>query len=144
LGDEWIACLGEIAPVVQENYELGTRAYVAVLDFNTIAAKRRGAAVYKRLPRFPAVLRDLALVCPRQLPVLALRRAIEKAGGALLEDVRLFDVYSGSQIDPDKKSVAFRLQLRSDKATLTDEEADAVIKRCLKALGALDAVLRGV
>ena len=138
----WLACLGEISPAVQENYDLGTRAYVANIDFNTLFANREPAKVYKQLPRYPAVTRDLALVCAAETPVLSLQKAIQGACGNLLESLKLFDVYTGSQIAAGSKSVAFSLRLRSAKGTLTDEEADAAVKRCVKALERIGAKLR--
>jgi phenylalanyl-tRNA synthetase beta chain len=139
----FVACLGEISPAVQENYEIGTRAYVANIDFNTLMEKRNPVKIYKQLPRYPAVIRDLALVCDAGTPVLTLQNAIQKAAGELLEHLKLFDVYTGSQIAEGKKSVAFSLRLRSAKGTLTDEEADAAVKRCVKALEKVGAALRG-
>jgi len=138
-----LASLGEVSPAVQENFGLGTRAYVAGIDFNTLLEKRNPAKVYKQLPRYPAVTRDLALVCGADTPVLALQKAIQGACGNLLEHLKLFDVYTGSQIAQGSKSVAFSLRLRSAKGTLTDEEADAAVKRCVKALGKVGARLRG-
>ena len=138
----WLACLGEISPAVQENYGLGTRAYLANIDFNTLFSNREPEKAYKQLPRYPAVTRDLALVCAAEIPVLTLQRAIEQACGNLLENLKLFDVYTGSQIAAGSKSVAFSLRLRSAKGTLTDEEADTAVKRCVKALGKAGATLR--
>jgi len=137
-----LASLGEISPAVQENYEIGTRAYLAGVDFNTLLEKRNPAKVYRQLPRYPAVTRDLALVCGADTPVLALQRAIEGACANLLEQLKLFDVYTGSQIAEGSKSVAFSLRLRSAKGTLTDQEADAAVKRCVKALEKIGAKLR--
>jgi len=141
-GGAWLACLGEISPAVQENYGLGTRAYVANIDFNTLFAARGPTKAYRQLPRYPAVTRDLALVCAAETPVLTLQRAIQGACGNLLESLKLFDVYTGSQIAAGSKSVAFSLRLRSAKGTLTDEEADAAVKRCVKALERAGAKLR--
>ncbi|MDR1465198.1 MAG: phenylalanine--tRNA ligase subunit beta [Oscillospiraceae bacterium] len=138
----FLAALGEISPAVAENYDLGTRVYVALLDFNTLLARRNGARIHRALPRYPAVTRDLALVCGAETPVLTLQNTIRKAAGEMLEELLLFDVYTGSQIAAGQKSVAFRLRLRSAKGTLTDEEADGVVRRAIKALGAVGAALR--
>ncbi|MDR2687218.1 MAG: phenylalanine--tRNA ligase subunit beta [Oscillospiraceae bacterium] len=141
-GGAWLACLGEISPAVQENYGLGARAYAANIDFSTLLASREISKVYQQLPRYPAVTRDLALVCDAETPVLTLQRAIAQACGSLLEHLELFDVYTGSQIAAGSKSVAYSLRLRSAKGTLTDEEADAAVKRCVKALDKAGAKLR--
>jgi len=142
-GGACLACLGEVSPAVQENYGLGTRAYIADIDFNTLLEKQSLTKIYRQLPRYPAVTRDLALVCEAATPVLTLQKAIQGACGNLLEQLKLFDVYTGSQIAQGSKSVAFSLRLRSAKGTLTDEEADAAVKRCVKALDRVGAKLRG-
>ena len=85
---------------------------------------------------------NLSLLCDDALPVGKMEEAIEQAAGKLLEEVTLFDVYKGDQIAAGKKSVSFSLRLRSHEGTLTDEQADAAMKRVLKALAAMDAVLR--
>ena len=94
------------------------------------------------LPRFPAATRDLALICDDELPVAALEKAIREAVGKVLEEVSLFDVYRGEQVAEGKKSVAYSLTMRADDRTLTDEEADAAIKRVLKSLANLGVEIR--
>lgn len=137
-----IALLGEIHPVVLDNYEIGTRAYIAEIDFNQLFAFRVETRSYKPLPKFPATTRDLAFVCDDNIPVLTLQKAISKAVGEILESILLFDVYQGSQIPQGKKSVAFNLRLRSSLRTLTDEECDKAMNNAIKALGELGIALR--
>ena len=98
--------------------------------------------IYRPLPKFPAVTRDLSLVCDRALPVATLEKAIRSAAGKLLENLKLFDVYEGERIAPDKKSVAYSLTLRSSERTLTDEESAQVVNRVVKSLEEAGAVLR--
>jgi len=143
INGEEFAWFGEVSPTVQENYELGTRAYTATMNFNVLFANANRTITYQPLPRYPAITRDLALVCDASTPVLTLQKAMEAAAGNLLEELKLFDVYTGSQIEAGKKSVAFSLRLRSAEGTLTDEQADAAVKRCVKALDKLGATLRG-
>ncbi|MDR2647626.1 MAG: phenylalanine--tRNA ligase subunit beta [Oscillospiraceae bacterium] len=136
------AVLGEIASQIAENYDLSARLYAAQIDFDTLFAQQNTARIYRQLPRYPAITRDLALVCDAAQPVLALQKIIEKAAGSLLEEIQLFDVYTGDQIAKGSKSVAFTLRLRSKDGTLTDEEADKIVARCLKNLTAAGANLR--
>ena len=131
---EEIGILGEIHPTVQANYAIGARTYVAEIDFNSIEAKGNTKRTYKPLPKFPASNRDLAFVCSRDIPVLMLERLIRNAIGKTLENITLFDVYTGAQIAENMKSVAFNIRMRSPERTLTDEEADAAMKRAIKAL----------
>ena len=136
------ALLGEISPLVQENYEIGTRVYIAEIGVDILFENRETDMTYKSLPKFPATSRDLAFVCDCDIPVLKLEHAIASAVGNTLEYITLFDVYQGKQIPEGKKSVAFSIKLRSADHTLTDEEGDAAVKRAVKALDKLGALLR--
>ena len=97
---------------------------------------------YTPLPKFPAVTRDLALLCEDSIPVLELERAIVRGAGNLLEKIKLFDVYKGAQIEAGKKSVAFNIVLRSSDSTLTDEQTNNVMKKVMAELEKAGAVLR--
>ena len=141
-GETPIGYLGELHPTVQKTYGIGTRTYVAKLLVQEMAEMAEAEVTYRPLPKFPAITRDLSLLCDDALPVGKMEEAIEQAAGKLLEEVTLFDVYKGDQIAAGKKSVSFSLRLRSHEGTLTDEQADAAMKRVLKALAAMDAVLR--
>ncbi len=142
IGEKQLGVVGELHPLVQEAYGIGSRAYVAMLDFNLMYENHVASIQYKPLPRFPAVTRDLALVCDDSIPVLTLQNVIRKAAGQRLEKLELFDVYKGKQIPEGKKSVAFSLLLRSHASTLTDAECDSIIQKAIKALGEIGAELR--
>lgn len=129
-----LALLGEVHPAVAENYEIGERVYIAQIDLETAFNNTLPQRTHKPLPKYPAATRDLAFVCSRDIPVLTLQREIEAAVGSTLESVKLFDVYEGEQIEEGKKSVAFNIRMRSAERTLTDDEADAAVKRVIKAL----------
>jgi phenylalanyl-tRNA synthetase beta chain len=119
------------------------RLYVAQMDFNSILAAGNGQIVYKPLPKFPAMSRDIAIVCDAKIPVADLRVSIAKASKGLIQEVELFDVYTGAPIPAGKKSVAFSLKLRHIDRTLTDTEADQEIQEVLAQLKAdFDADLR--
>lgn len=137
-----LAILGEIHPLVQENYDIKTKVYCAVIDFNLIKEYRTEQKTYKQLPKYPSLNRDLAFVCNVDIPVLTLEKEISSAIKTLLEDISLFDIYTGSQIEKGMKSVAFSLKLRSSDHTLTDEEADNAVKKAIKALEKVGATLR--
>ena len=99
--------------------------------------------LYTPLPRFPAVERDIAVVCDDALTVAEVEACILNAGGELLKTVSLFDVYRGKGIPEGKKSLAFSLELRADDRTLTDSDSETVMRRILEALEqSLGAVLR--
>jgi phenylalanyl-tRNA synthetase beta chain len=106
-------------------------------------AARGEDPVYQPLPKFPAVTRDIAVVCDKAVTVGALVDCIRRGAKGLLKDVALFDIYTGTGIPEGKKSVAFNLTLRADDRSLTAEEADADVKSILDLLASeLNAVLR--
>lgn len=140
--NEEVALLGEIHPDVAENYSIGTKVYVASISVDKLFKYQHTKRVYKPSPRFPALTRDLAVVCDRITPVLLLEKLIAKAVGKTLERISLFDVYQGEQIEKGKKSVAFSLRLRAADKTMTDAEADEAMNKAIKALDAVGAELR--
>ena len=142
INDEQAGIIGEIHPQVLENYDLELRTYVASIDIDILYNQSLCEKSYTPLPKFPAITRDLALICDANTPVGELTQIIKTSGGKLLEDVSLFDIYKGKQIAEDKKSVAFNLSFRSHDETLTVERADSAVKKILKALDTVGAVLR--
>ena len=141
-GETPIGYLGEVHPPVQKNYDIGTRTYVAKLLIDEMQPLAQTEITYQPLPKFPAITRDLSLVCADEVPVGDLQAAMKNAVGNILEQISLFDVYKGEQIAAGMKSVSFSIRMRSHEGTLTDEQADAAMKRVLKALKEHGATLR--
>ncbi len=137
-----IGIVGELHPETLENYGIGVKAYAAKVNVTELLDIANAVKTYKPLPKFPAAVRDLAIVCDENLPVAELEKAIKRAVGNTLESVTLFDVYKGKQIAEGKKSVAYSIAMRSHEGTLTDEQSDAAVKRVLKELEKLGAELR--
>ena len=133
-GDRLLGVLGQVHPHVAGNYGVDAELYAAELRFDALYESKGAQPVYQPLPKFPAVTRDIAVVCDKAVPVGVLEDAIRKGAKGLLKDVALFDIYTGAGIAPGKKSVAFNLTLRSDDRSLTAEEADADVKSILTAL----------
>jgi len=142
LGDTRLGYLGEVHPDVAKQYDIQTRVYVAEIDLRLLFAVETPATIYQPLPRFPAVERDLALLCDEDVPVATIEDIIRKAGGRMLESVQLFDVYRGAQITAGKKSVAYSLKFRIADRTLSDEDIDPVMAKIFKKLGENGCVLR--
>ncbi len=142
INGEQFGVIGEIHPKVRENYGIGTRVYCFSLNVDTMFEYAELEKHYKPLPKYPAVTRDLALICDKDIPVLELEKAIKEGAGKYLESVKLFDVYQGKQILPGKKSVAFSLTLRSAEGTLTDEQATSAVNKSIKSLEKVGAFLR--
>ncbi len=139
---EEIGIFGELHPDVLDNYDIGVKAYAAKLLVPEMMANADLEKTYKPLPKFPATTRDLAIVCDETLPVAALEKAIKSAVGKILESVALFDVYQGKQVAQGKKSVAYKITMRSHDGTLTDEQADGAVNKVLKELAKIGAELR--
>lgn len=139
---ETLGILGEVHPLVAQNYEINARCYLMRLSLPSLLKNAAPAGVYHPLPRYPASARDLALLCSDELPVQAIEKAIRAAVPDILESAELFDVYRGSQIPEGKKSLAFNLVLRAADRTLTDAEVSAAMDRALDAVKALGAELR--
>jgi phenylalanyl-tRNA synthetase beta chain len=133
---ERVGVLGQIHPLVADAYGVDEPLYAAELDVTKLLSLRAPQALYRPLPRYPAVSRDIAVLCRSDIPVAALESCIKRGAGALLREITLFDVYTGAQVPEGKKSVAFSLGLRADDRTLTDLEADAAVAAALEALRA--------
>ena len=142
-GDTYVGVFGQIHPLVAQNYDVDAEFYCAELSFDALFAARGEDPIYQPLPKFPAVTRDIAVVCDKAVTVGALEDCIRRGAKGLLKGVALFDIYTGTGIPEGKKSVAFNLTLRADDRSLTAEEADADVKSILDLLASeLNAVLR--
>ena len=142
VGDAAVATFGEVHPDVAGAYDMPIRVYVAEVDLKALFAIERPRTIYKALPRFPAVERDLALLCDASMPVATIEKIIRTAGGKMLESVALFDVYQGAQIEAGKKSVAYSLKFRVADRTLSDEDIDPVLSKIFAKLKENDCILR--
>ena len=142
-GSSCIGIFGQIHPLAARNYGVDTEFYCAELSLDQLGQAQGPDPEYVPLPKFPAVERDIAVVCDKAVTVGALEDCIRKGAKGLLKDVALFDIYTGAGIPEGKKSVAFSLTLRADDRSLTSEEADADVKSILETLEKdLGAVLR--
>ncbi|WP_326974545.1 phenylalanine--tRNA ligase subunit beta [Caproicibacter sp. BJN0012] len=142
IGGSPFGVIGELHPKAAKNYGMDCRVISFTLDVDTLYQNAKIEKIYRPLPKFPAVERDLALICDDRIPVMTLERAIRSGTGPLLEKIELFDVYRGEQIEKGKKSAAFRVVLRSSSGTLTEDQITAAMKRAVKELESIGAVLR--
>lgn len=136
-GEEKIGVVGAVEPAVLSPFEVeGLAVAYAELDLERIARLSPAAVRVKELPKVPLVTRDMALLLPEQVPYAQVREAIAEAGGPLLTDVRLFDLYRGKQVPAGKKSMAFRLAYSAGDRTLTEEEVNAAHQKIAQHLSA--------
>ena len=142
-GSDCVGIFGQIHPLVAQNYGVDAELYCAELDFDELSLAKGADPEYVPLPKFPAVTRDIAVVCDESVTVGALEDGIRRGAKGLLKEVSLFDIYRGKGIPEGKKSVAFNLVLRADDRSLTSEEADQDVASILSLLEQeLGAVLR--
>ena len=129
-----LGCFGQIHPLVARSYGIDGEIFAAELNFTALLSLQLPEKTYTPLPKYPAVTRDIAVVCDEAVTVAALTDCIRAAGGRLLRSVELFDIYRGKGIASGSKSAAFRLTLRADDRTLTDADSDGVVSAVLAAL----------
>ena len=138
-----VGYMGQIHPVVASNYGMDMDVYAVEVSLTKLYDLLLPEATYVPLPKYPAVTRDLALLCDESVTVGQAQEVIAKAGGKLLRDVQLFDIYRGTGVPEGKKSLAFSLELRADDRTLTDSDSEGVVNKVLTALkDQLNAILR--
>ncbi|WP_353092506.1 phenylalanine--tRNA ligase subunit beta [Tissierella praeacuta] len=143
LNGEELGILGEIHVDVAENYDIKDRIYVAQLDFDKIVELTNLEIKYKPLPKYPSMLRDLALVVKEEVLVGEIQKIISRHGEGLIEKIELFDIYTGNQIPEGMKSVAYSITYRSYERTLRDDEVNNIQKSIIKDLeDTFDAKLR--
>ena len=137
-----VGYIGEVHPTVSENYGINDRVIYADIDMPYIVELASFTIKYEGIAKFPASTRDISLVVDKSVLVGTMTAAIEKKGGKLLEECRLFDIYEGEQVGEGKKSVAFALTFRAKDRTLADTEINEIMEKILAELTKLGANLR--
>ena len=143
LGDAVIGYLGEVHPEVLNNYNIGDRAYVAVIDMPQIVERASFDRKFKGIAKHPATSRDLSMLVPKHVLAGQIEAVIRQRGGKLLESYHLFDIYEGAQVKPGYKSLAYSITFRAADRTLEEKEVSAVMKKILNGLEGLGIELRG-
>lgn len=137
-----VGYLGEVHPAVTDNYAIGERVYVAVIDMPFIVEYASFDRKYTGIAKYPAVTRDISMLMKKDILVGQIEEIIEKKGGKLVESYQLFDLYEGSQIAQGYKSVAYSIVFRASDHTLEDKEVNTSMDKILKALEGLGITLR--
>ncbi len=134
LDGQRIGCLGKVSRAVQKAHDLPAETFLMEMNLQTLLSLNPPNAAFQALPTYPPSLRDLAVVVDRGVQAGALLETIQKSGGELLREVRIFDVYAGKQLSADKKSIAFSLTFQSPERTLTDADTQNAFDRILHRL----------
>lgn len=141
-GEKTVGFLGEVHPEVADNYNLGEKTYVAVLDVAMLAESADFDIKYKGVAKFPAVTRDISLVMKKNILAGQVEEIIRNNGGKLLENYHLFDVYEGENVGADEKSLAYSIRFRASDRTLEDKDVTKVMDKILGKLETLGVKLR--
>lgn len=143
INDEYIGIYGEASPKTLENYGLDHKVYLAELDVEKLIEYKNTNWKYEALPKYPAMVRDIAVVVKDEVLVGDMMSVIEKANPYLIESVKLFDVYKGEHIEEGYKSCAFSVTYRNKERTLKEKEVENIHNKILSDLGKkFDAKLR--
>ena len=137
-----IGYLGEVHPDVADNYGIGEKAYIAVIDIPAVTELASFDRKFTGIAKFPAVSRDISMLVPKNILVGTIENIIEKRGGMLVENFSLFDIYEGSQIQEGFKSVAYTISFRAKDRTLEDKDITPVMDKILKDLSDIGIELR--
>lgn len=137
-----VGYLGEVHPAVADNYDIGVKTYVAVLDMPNVVPFASFDRKFVGVAKYPSVSRDISMVVPKDILVGEIEALIRQRGGKLLESYSLFDIYEGDQIKEGFKSVAYSIVFRASDHTLTDDEIGAAMKKILNGLSSMGIELR--
>jgi phenylalanyl-tRNA synthetase beta chain len=129
-----VGSVGQLHPRVAAAYKFKQPVFVAELDLGVMLGANRVEARYQPLPKFPTVVRDLALLIDTAVPMATIERTVQQLGISELVGVRLFDLYAGRDMPPEKHSIALSLRYRAPDRTLTDEEVNSMHERIVKEL----------
>ena len=137
-----VGYIGEVHPAVADNYGIGERTYVAVLDMKNIVSFATYDRKFEGIARFPAVTRDLSMVVPKQILAGQIEEMIAQRGGKHLESYHMFDLYEGAQIEKGYKSMAYSITFRAKDKTLEESDIASAMKKILNGLESMGIVLR--
>ena len=137
-----VGYLGEVHPAVADNYSIGEKAYIAVIDILDVLEFAGFNHKYTGIAKYPAVTRDLSLVVPHAVLAGQIEEIFDQRGGNILESYQLFDIYEGAQIEKGFKSMAYSLVFRHHDKTLEESEITAAMKKILNGLTDLGIELR--
>ena len=124
---------GQIVGIVGKLHPEVTKddVYVMEINLDELLSKRVGKMKYKEISKFPNVKKDVAFVMKKDIPSVEVEKVIKKAGGKLLTNIEVFDVYTGENIGKDEKSVAYSLTFNDSKKTLTEEEITKIFENII-------------
>ena len=133
-GNNEVGYIGELHPIILENYEIKRRVYIFVIDFDKLFESKYEVKLAQNVSKFPAIKRDIAFVVDEKVLCSQIENLISENANDIVEKVELFDIYVGSQVEEGKKSMAYSIIYRTNDRTLTDDEVNPVQEKILKEL----------
>lgn len=134
VGKDVVATLGEVHPIVCNNYGINAKVYIAEINITKIVKYSKSNKKYNAIGKFPAVERDIAFIVDEKIEVGNIENLIKKNAKKILEEVKLFDIYRSDKLGENKKSVAYALTFREKNKTLNDEEVNKVMEKIISEL----------
>ena len=142
IDDKLIGFVGEVHPLVLKNYEINLKTYIVNLDLKSVVEKSDLAFKYSEISKFPRSERDLSMTVPKDLTVDKIEEVLRVRGGKMLQSIELFDIYEGSQVGENFKSIAYNLSFGANDHSLTSEEVDKTIDKIINGLKTIGIELR--
>lgn len=142
IGEHFVGIVGQVHPLVAQQFKI-KETYVFELDLQQLLTLKKKDREYKVISKFPSITRDIAILVDENIEHATIKHLIDKNGGKQLVDITLFDVYSGKNVLPGKKSMAYTLTYQDVNKTLIDEEVNKAFDKVVKVLiNELDAEIR--
>ncbi|MBR1454724.1 MAG: phenylalanine--tRNA ligase subunit beta, partial [Lachnospiraceae bacterium] len=142
IDDKLIGFVGEVHPLVLKNYEINLKTYIVNLDLKSVVEKSDLVFKYSEISKFPRSERDLSMTVPKDLTVDKIEEVLRVRGGKMLQSIELFDIYEGSQVGENFKSIAYNLSFGANDHSLTSEEVDKTIDKIINGLKTIGIELR--
>lgn len=142
LDGEKIGVMGEVSYYTRNEYDIDKESFILEINLSKILDKRIKQVKYKKIGKYPAIERDYAFVCDRNLESIKIEKEILSKGKDLVKKIKLFDIYTGDQIDKDKKSMAYKIFYRSDEKTLKENDIKQTEEEILKSLETIGVKIR--
>lgn len=137
-----VAYLGQLHPVVAENYKLSENTYLAVIDMKNLLSFEKEVIKYERIAKYPGITRDISLVVPKKVLSSQIEEIIENRAKSLLENCELFDIYEGANLKDGTKSLAYKINFRNKERTLEEKEIASIMEKIFKDLEKIEVYLR--
>jgi phenylalanyl-tRNA synthetase beta chain len=134
ISNKIVGIITELNPSVAKNFEIKNKVGIFSLNLTELTKFYNEEMIYQPIPKFPSIDLDISMIVSRKILWAEVRQAVNGIEKDLIKEVKIFDVFEGKGIPADKKSIAFRIEYRSDDKTLTMDEVQIIQQKVLKIL----------